>query len=134
MAFSSTTAPVECCPNAFMQWFNGGGTDATVLRYNNWGMYMLGVEDLGNTTNFDALVYPNPATYNVTVNVTLTERESLTIDVYSISGQLLHSDNMGKQQGEVSKQIDFSNFSNGVYILQVKTDSKMVSKKIIKHD
>jgi hypothetical protein len=134
-AYSSVSAPTECCPNAYTQWTNVGfATSAIVQRFSNWGMYMMSVEDLSNTSTLEALVYPNPASYNVTLSVTLPEKETLTVNVYSISGQLLYTENMGKQQGAIVKQIDFSNFTNGMYLLQVNTDTKTVSKKIIKHD
>ncbi len=133
MAFNSISDG-DCCPNAYLDITSNGATDAIVARFSITGMYMMGVENISNKNTFDALVYPNPASYDVTLKLNLSEKENVNIVVYSITGQLLYTEAMGKQQGEITKQINFSAFNNGVYLLQIKTDNKMVSKKIIKHD
>jgi hypothetical protein len=131
-----SNGPDMCCPNAYTQYNQNlpSSTEAFVTRFSITGMYMLSVQNINSIENFDALVYPNPASYNITLKLTLTERENVSIDVYSITGQLLYTEKMGKQQGEITKEIDFSKFGNALYLLQIKTDTKMITKKIIKHE
>ena len=59
---------------------------------------------------------------------------SVIVQVYSTLGQLIETKNFGKQSGRFSQDIDFSNYSNGVYLLQIKADNIFINKKIIKHE
>jgi hypothetical protein len=131
MAFSS---PGYCCPDAFSQSSNEGGTDALLTRFSVSGMFMVDVEEVANSGSLDALVYPNPTNYNITLKVTLENSEDLILSIYDITGKLVSNINEGKQRGEFVKELDFANFNNGIYILTISTGTKMISKKIIKHE
>jgi Secretion system C-terminal sorting domain len=74
-------------------------------------------------TKSDFELYPNPADTNI--NIVVKEETVNAIDIYDITGKLLLS----------TKQttIDVSLFSNGVYIVSVKTDSgSSIVRKFIK--
>ena len=81
------------------------------------------ITGLGITTK----VFPNPTT-----NLLFIELESKvdgTILVYDIKGKLLVRDNL---QNENNKQIDFSSFSQGNYLLHIKVLDKTSIYKIEK--
>ncbi len=73
-------------------------------------------------------VYPNPTTDNIFVNMDLPIQSGNTIQVYSISGKLLLEKtlNVGQQQLE----LNLSDFSNGVYLLQLTVNEGVVTKRI----
>lgn len=72
-------------------------------------------------------VYPNPTNGLLTVSNTSTT--GLQISVYDINGRLL----LNKNFGQDDNTIDISNFSNGMYLLTIKTDLGEISKKVIKN-
>lgn len=121
----------ECCLNAYTQYNNAGSYDAFVTRFS-LNMMLMSVEDMGTENLVDALVYPNPASESVTVNMSLSEQTDVTISVYSITGQLLFEQKYGKQASQFTTQVDFTNFAAGMYVLNITTDKGCVSKKVIK--
>lgn len=59
-------------------------------------------------------IYPNPASSSITV-LLLSEKTNELLSIYSISGQkLLEKQNLGK-----TTKIDVSNFSKGIYFLEI---------------
>jgi trimeric autotransporter adhesin len=69
-------------------------------------------------------IYPNPTTDNLTIIIT----DKATIEILNINGQIIKSIN------SISKSItvDLTDLSSGVYIVRVKTDKEIVTKKFIK--
>ena len=93
-----------------------GGTDYWVVKF--------GAETLGvNTTEneLQSIVYPNPATDKININ---TNSEVLNVEVYNILGKQIFA-------SEAINQIDVGEFSKGLYLLKIKTEKGVVSKKII---
>ena len=78
-------------------------------------------DDFNSFSNFS--IYPNPANDIVTVK----SNENIdSLDILSLEGRKIKSAN--------SSTIDISNLSNGIYLLQVKTEEgKLGTKKIIKN-
>ncbi|MGB0369670.1 MAG: T9SS type A sorting domain-containing protein, partial [Flavobacteriales bacterium] len=68
-------------------------------------------------------VYPNPVKSQLVVN---TEENIKSIVIVDIMGKSTTASLSTKST------IDFSDFTNGVYFLQVKTDNALITKKIIK--
>lgn len=123
----------NCCPNGYNQPNNGGGTDAFVARFSMNAMWM-DVEDLSSSKADEVIVFPNPSSHAITVQFTLDLMENVSMEIFSITGQRLKTVATQKQTGAVSQIVDFSDFSNGIYLLQIKIGNRLASKKIIKHD
>jgi uncharacterized delta-60 repeat protein len=69
---------------------------------------------LAENNNEHFLIYPNPASSSITV-LLQTENTNSTLNIYSVSGQkLLEKQNLGK-----TTKIDISNFSKGIYFLEI---------------
>jgi hypothetical protein len=66
-------------------------------------------------------IYPNPVKKNLTID---TKKPFLSAEVYNVNGQVLKISN--------SKNIDLSKLEKGNYVVKVKTDNNVISKKIIK--
>lgn len=74
-------------------------------------------------------VYPNPA--NEVLNIKVSPLLLDYIKTFSITnalGQQIYSANINKEVNE----IDLSNFSSGIYFLQIQTPKKNIIKKVIK--
>lgn len=132
-ANNSISNPIYCCPNAYVQWTNSGSTDAYMTRFSINGHFMAAVEDI-SSTGLNASVFPNPASYSITVQFSLEQSENILIEIFSLTGQLIKTIPAGKHFGSFTHTIDFSDFSNGIYLLKIKTDKHVVTKKIIKQN
>ncbi|APY00578.1 LamG-like jellyroll fold domain-containing protein [Lacinutrix venerupis] len=74
----------------------------------------------------DIKIYPNPT--NNLINIATTLNSSLQLSIYDINGRVLLSKTCNQQ----INTIDISAFSNGMYLLKMKTDFGEVTKRIIK--
>lgn len=85
-------------------------------------------EDI-NGINLSILAYPNPATDHLTLEVKDIVISDATIQLYSISGKLLQSQNLAGTE----TKIDMSSYMSSTYFLKVIKDKKVVkSFKIVK--
>lgn len=75
----------------------------------------------------DFIIYPNPVINELTIDATKVEFE--TIQVYNMNGQLLQTKT---KTTDNLITIDFSNFDNGVYFIQINTSKGKIYKRIIK--
>ncbi|MEO0504746.1 MAG: T9SS type A sorting domain-containing protein [Bacteroidota bacterium] len=66
--------------------------------------------------NFDLTLYPNPAQSVINMNLPAGKKYA---NIYSFSGQLVHSETLFSEKG----QINVSRFSSGLYVLVLKSDS-----------
>ena len=77
--------------------------------------------------------YPNPATANTTVQFELAVGSDVTVNVYNLSGRLVHSaerKNMSEGTNEIS--IDVSSLATGTYIIKLNGGQQTASTKLIK--
>lgn len=76
-------------------------------------------------------VYPNPS--NGIVNISINNNHSGKIDlkVYNFYGKTIKDYNFIKLSNNFSNSIDLSHLSNGVYLIQIITDEKEYTKKIV---
>jgi hypothetical protein len=73
-----------------------------------------------------AYVYPNPATNSISVTYSFEDDASGIIHIYSIEGKFIASETL--EADEIVKQINSSNFDNGMYFYTVyTTDGKFVN-------
>ncbi len=88
------------------------------------------IQTTGIATNTDGKgldIYPNPATDQITI-VQQGNLEPRTFDLQTLTGRTVQS---GKLAGKGRHTIDVSDLSAGVYLLQVKTDEAVRTKKVI---
>ena len=87
------------------------------------------VRNKSNTESISILAYPNPA--NNVVNVASDIKGAYTLNMYSLNGTLVHS-----QEGSNSGTIKLSTetITNGNYFIElIGQDTKAVSKIIVQH-
>jgi uncharacterized delta-60 repeat protein len=93
-----------------------------------------GILNLSSTPN-SILVYPNPVHNTETLDYTLTNDETLTINLYNVTGQVMKNFMTNEQvlTGEHRQQLSFENLPAGTYILTISNaDLKTESIKIVK--
>lgn len=79
--------------------------------------------------NLEIKVYPVPAIDRLTIEVDNEENAELMLEIYSNSGALMHSEHTVH-----GNTIDLSEFSKGMYLLRVRGEKIMETRKIIVGD
>jgi len=105
---------------------NGNG----VIVFNETGI--IGVEEIDR--QMGALtVYPNPAASLLTLEFTLPEAKSTSIEICNILGKAVKTIPAGSCiKGNNKIEMNVSDLSNGMYFVRVKNDNKVYSRKFIK--
>jgi hypothetical protein len=82
--------------------------------------------------SFPMGVYPNPANDMINVNYHLPAQSQLLLNVYSMDGQLVRSEDKGTaQQGNGSLQMNVSDLAAGIYFVQLQTEHGSTTKRIV---
>lgn len=83
-------------------------------------------EDLNKLT-----VFPNPSTgmFTISINDRLTKTAHLTVS--DLTGKILIETLVEGSNGKLKETVNLENFSEGVYMLQVRTDSYTINKKLV---
>lgn len=92
---------------------------------------MLTVENVEDAIT-DFKVYPNPATYTVTISTQLSKPSNVEIQIVSIDGKIVGTQTFSNQNDNFTETIDFSEFASGTYLLKIRTGRNEITKKIIK--
>jgi hypothetical protein len=107
------------------------GLPPTVTNYNSVATGVEAVEDAGSTA-FDIKVFPNPSVgkFTIALNDENTENKNYDVEVISLLGQEVYKKQSefqdGKQMVELSEGI-----AQGAYIVRVKKDQSVITKRII---
>jgi|GEM_PF-2087926 hypothetical protein len=76
-------------------------------------------------------IFPNPSTGIFNIKLDLSLRQNLQVKVYNVMGQLISAESYGSISGSVSKQLNLSSCSRGVYFVQLQSDAGMVTRRIV---
>ena len=76
-------------------------------------------------------IYPNPNTGQFTLEMDLQEETNLSIKLYHINGQLIHSEEIDNATGNYTQQMDLSRYAKGIYYVQIMTEQGVVARKVI---
>ncbi len=83
-----------------------------------------------NQNNFEVFaVYPNPS--NGLISISLSTNEDVKISLNDISGRAIFNETFKNSNLTFFKEFNFNNLSKGVYIINVESDGKSASKKLI---
>jgi len=85
------------------------------------------VEDIYNNPSFN--VYPVPAIDFVTVEVDNPENKELLLEIYSISGTLVHAEPIFSKN-----RIELTGFFDGMYVLKIRGEDVYGTRKLIVKD
>jgi D-alanyl-D-alanine carboxypeptidase len=80
---------------------------------------------------FDLSVFPNPAKENISLKFISTERRNIEISIVNQFGKVVRDNLKYSATGNDTYSIDVSNLSSGVYYIQLITDDKRISKKVV---
>jgi hypothetical protein len=90
---------------------------------------VLSVEEIDTTTTTNTRVFPNPTTDQFTIQHTLQGSGSITL--YDVTGKKVKTLFEGNLETAQNAFYNRNNLTSGIYLLQLKSQDKTVSKKLI---
>ncbi len=102
--------------------YNFGGWAA------QWSVGNLGLEENSGIKSFS--VYPNPASSSLTIDLSMEDTQNTRIELTTINGQLVYSEEFKALHGDLNKRLDVSSFAKGVYVLKVKGEKGLITRKV----
>ena len=85
-----------------------------------------------NSIGIDMFVAPNPVKDQLFLTLNSSVQEVVHMKIINTVGQIFYQKNKIIQLGKTNELIDLTNFTTGIYILQVATGDAISAKKIIK--
>lgn len=76
-------------------------------------------------------IYPNPNSGQFKVMYTSNENETVIVNIYSATGQLVFTQKLQKASNELTTNVNLSSFQKGVYSLQLVGKSKTINQKVV---
>jgi len=74
--------------------------------------------------------YPNPVGNELTVKFYVNKVKKYTIEIFSVMGNLVHTENFYNLEGIEKHYIDFSEIPRGLYFIHIFSDNKIVNRVI----
>jgi len=87
---------------------------------------------VSNYDLFEPIVYPNPASENISISVLLNNKQNLLLELIDTNGKNVHNQTLSFPSGISTQIINIVDISGGVYILRVTGDHVNYYQKIIK--
>jgi len=124
-------SPHPCYPDSI---YAKSNTNYNTSRSNTVNTNMAPNTGFVRSVNNDMTmqVYPNPNKGNFTleINSSSNKLEYYNIEVYSVMGQLIFTDNI-EVQNKAIKAMQFDNLSNGVYFIHLRNDNNVLTTKFV---
>ena len=79
-------------------------------------------------------VYPNPASDKVTIDIINSSKsDANSYKIIDVLGNVIENKNIGMLPGNYSEKVDISNYSKGIYFIELIQDGVKTTKKIVKY-
>ncbi len=98
--------------------------------------FSLSINDVNSIDNilFDKLVtiYPNPTIDDVNIEIYNEDNSEINIEIFNIAGQKVLSVSQDGIPNKISSfRIDTQNFNSGIYFVNIRTENKVSTKKLV---
>tara|TARA_Y100001968_G_scaffold296098_1_gene304053 strand:- start:646 stop:1383 length:738 start_codon:yes stop_codon:yes gene_type:complete len=81
--------------------------------------------------DIDLIIYPNPSTGLFNINFNTKNIETVEINIYNYLGERVFSDYILNFTGRYERILNLSQYSKGIYLLELKDKNDLLNKKII---
>jgi hypothetical protein len=102
--------------------------DSTCMIYN---CRLDGVNELIIPDNLN--IYPNPTNSTITIKLNFSKKQNIQLLLFNTIGEEVLTSSKECNEGEFITEINLSQLSNGIYIMQLRTNDKTQTVKVIKH-
>lgn len=100
-----------------------GSMDSVVYTFNN-----ISIEE--SVLNTSLNVYPNPNNGAFRVDFDVEGLRNVEISISDITGKVIYTNDLGKVSGSQREEVNLSSYAKGMYIVQLKSDDVVVSRKV----
>ena len=76
-------------------------------------------------------IYPNPSKDIFNVSFISEIKQSIQVRLVNLLGEVIFTENLEKFEGEYSHSFNLSEYSKGIYLLELDTDNGIINKKLI---
>jgi hypothetical protein len=90
-----------------------------------------GADELTGQEGGSLEIFPNPAGDEMNIMFSIADAATLQLNVFSISGQTIHTEKIGNFSGTYSGSLDLKEFPEGVYFIQVISEKAAMLKKVV---
>jgi len=110
---------------------------ATTQQIDSTSLYIYVAKSAGieynNLKKFEVLeTYPNPFSFNTKIGFYTKESSIVSLDVFDIVGNRVYSEKVNAVYGKYYFNFTGENLKKGVYIYNVTTNNKVISKRLVK--
>jgi hypothetical protein len=91
----------------------------------------IGIQEVNAHPDISFFTFPNPSQGDFYVFLKSNYSDKASIKIYSITGNIVYKDNFDIESGANKKLIHLNNLSQGIYILEVRTNSNVMTKRLI---
>ncbi|MEN8223791.1 MAG: C25 family cysteine peptidase [Bacteroidota bacterium] len=84
-----------------------------------------------NDLNIGVSVFPNPNNGSFTIQLSSEENESVKMQIRSIVGEVIFSEENLSVKGEFIQIVDLSNYAEGIYLLVLENNNNVLTEKIV---
>jgi serine protease len=82
--------------------------------------------------DIDLKIFPNPFSNAVQMTLDLSSSQDLQVEILSVDGQLIQTQNFGKVIGEQTISLNFDGQPSGVYLIKIKTTDGIWMERVMK--
>lgn len=93
------------------------------------GVLYVGINDYNLASNYT--MFPNPAKDKFTVQLSKVADKSLTLEIVNSVGQIVKTQVLNSEGGEINADVDISSLNSGIYFVRTTLDNKVSTKKLI---
>jgi hypothetical protein len=128
---TSIPEPISITSNTvFMTW-----TTNNTVRNDGWSLSYevdgVGVEEVSAVEHLS--LYPNPSNGLLNINFMVTERQSISYELLTLSGKSVIANNIGIFSGHFNGEADLTGLSKGVYLFKVRSQTGITTRKVVLH-
>lgn len=91
----------------------------------------LGISTINKTNDANVLIYPNPTAGEFAILINNLKDNHAFIEVYTMTGKLVHVSYSDIFNGQLNHEIKLKEEAEGVYLVKIKLDQNVITKKVI---
>ena len=109
-------------------YFENISANGNVLYVDNINVYETLSVGISEISNSNLIIYPNPANRTITIESTTPSLQE--VEIYNVMGKLVFRKTLSNNKTQ--ENININHLTTGYYIIKIKTDNEIITKKLIK--
>ena len=81
--------------------------------------------------DLEIILYPNPNDGKFVIETDMLELKNIVVEIFNTKGIMVWNNKITEEIGPLHQTVDISNLPEGLYLLTLRTNSAMISKRFI---